>query len=414
MRLSWAGGATPALRVAADGSVTLPRPVRARAFRMTVVASRFPRGASARERSTRAVGLAGVTVPGVAAGDPPAAAAPLRAPCGSVVVEVEGRRVPLRPRGTAADLLAGRPLPARGCGAPVPMGEGIQHVRSLPGTFSVDLLRLASPAPRPRAAGVGGGRVLDPGTIEKSAVDGVRVALDGPSWLVLGQSFSKGWKASCDGRDLGEPRPINGYANGWRAPGDCRDVAFEFGPQAMARVGYLISALVCLALLAFLAVGWWLQRGRARVQEKLALLPEARPAPMPLARAAALAFAATLPLAFLFAARSSVVIFPALTLIFWRGWSPRALVAAAAGLLVVVVPLLYALDPPRDRGGYNFEYSLDLIRAHWVTVAALVLLMVACGRTLMAVRRASAEPPEAPPGHAAAADERRRTPLERP
>ena len=155
--------------------------------------------------------------------------------------------------------------------------------------------------------------------------------------------------------------------------------------------GYLISAIVCLALLAFLAIGWWLQRGRARVEEKLALLPDARPAPMPLVRAAALAFAVTLPLAFLFAARTSVVIFPALTLIFWRGWSPRALVAAAAaGLLVVVVPLLYALDPPRDRGGYNFEYSLDLIRAHWVTVAALVLLMVACGRTLMAVRRASA------------------------
>ena len=404
VRLSWAGGATPALRVAADGSVALPRPVRARAFRMTVVASRFPSGASQRERSTRAVGVAGVAVPGLAAVGRPAAG-PLRAACGSVVVEVEGRRVPLRPRGTVAGLEAGRPLSARGCRGPVDMAEGVQHVRSLPGAFSVDLLKLSSPAPRPRAAGVGGGRVLDPGRIEKSSVEGVRVALTGPSWLVLGQSFSKGWKASCDGRDLGEPRPINGYANGWRAPADCRDVAFEFGPQSMARAGYLISAIVCLALLAFLAIGWWLQRGRARVEEKLALLPDARPAPMPLVRAAALAFAVTLPLAFLFAARSSVVIFPALTLIFWRGWSPRALVAAAAGLLVVVVPLLYALDPPRDRGGYNFEYSLDLIRAHWVTVAALVLLMVACGRTLMGVRRASAEPPAGPHDRAAAGEE---------
>ena len=65
----------------------------------------------------------------------------------------------------------------------------------------------------------------------------MRVALDGPSWLVLGQSFSKGWEASCDGRSLGEPRPINGYANGWRAPADCRSVAFDFAPQGGVRAG---------------------------------------------------------------------------------------------------------------------------------------------------------------------------------
>ena len=121
VRLSWAGGATPALRVAADGSVALPRPVRARGFRMTVVASRFPAGASQRERSTRAVGIAGVSVPGLAAAAPPAAG-PLRAACGSVVVEVEGRRVPLRPRGTVAGLEAGRPL--RGPWLPRPGRHG--------------------------------------------------------------------------------------------------------------------------------------------------------------------------------------------------------------------------------------------------------------------------------------------------
>ena len=104
----------------------------------------------------------------------------------------------------------------------------------------------------------------------------------------------------------------------------------------------LVALLLFLALLAFLAIGWWLQRGRARVEEKLALLPDARPAPMPLVRAAALAFAVTLPLAFLFAARSSVVIFPALTLVFWRGWSVLRTLGACA-LTGIVVGLALAV-----------------------------------------------------------------------
>ena len=44
---------------------------------------------------------------------------------------------------------------------------------------------------------------------------------------------------------------------------------------------------------------------------------------MPLPRAAAVALVLTIPLAFLFAKRTSVVIFPALTLILWRGVGAR-------------------------------------------------------------------------------------------
>ena len=47
---------------------------------------------------------------------------------------------------------------------------------------------------------------MDAGRIERSSVDDVRVALDGPSWLVLGQSYNRGWEATCDGRSLGAPR----------------------------------------------------------------------------------------------------------------------------------------------------------------------------------------------------------------
>jgi hypothetical protein len=80
------------------------------------------------------------------------------------------------------------------------------------------------------------------------------------------------------------------------------------------------------------------------------------------------------------------VIFPLLTLVLWRGAGSRLLTGIAAGLLAIAVPALYAIFSPKDRGGYNFEYSTDLIWAHWVAVAALVLLMVACGRALAAAR----------------------------
>ena len=370
------------------------------------------------------MGIGELEIPGVApleapaggrleapGGPSPAAAggAPLRSRCGDARIEVAGRTVPLRPRGSVEDLEAGRPLRARACSGPVPMGDGVQRVRSLEAPFSVHLLRLRSPAPDPPSPAAGGDRVVDAGTLGNSSVEGVRVDLDSPAWLVLGQSFSEGWRATCDGRSLGEPRPINGYANGWRAPADCRDVEFSFAPQDGVRAAYGISGAVCLLLLAFLVLGW--ARARREAAESgvavaagplpakagaaaplaaeartAAPRPEDRPLPLPLPRAALLALALTVPLALLFAARTSVVLFPLLTLILWRGAGSRLLTLVAGGLLGVVVPILYLVLTPEDRGGFNFEYSTELIAAHWVAVGAIVLLMAACWRTLAAAR----------------------------
>ena len=392
VRVSWPGGATGPLPVAGDGTVTLPSPARARTMRLTVVETRPAEGVSSRRADTRAVGIGELEIPAVAPLDAPAGA-PLRARCGDARIEVAGRTVPLRPQGSVEDLEAGRPLRARACSGPVPMGDGVQRVRSLQAPFSVHLLRLRSPAPDPPSAAAGGGRVVDAGTLGNSSVEGVRVDLDSPAWLVLGQSFSEAWRATCDGRSLGEPSPINGYANGWRAPADCRDVEFSFAPQDGVRVGYAISGMVCLLLLLLLVVGWVRARREAAAAGGEALrnprepLPADRPRPLPLPRAALLALVATIPLSLLFAARTSVVLFPLITLILWRGAGTRLLTLVAAALLGLVVPALYLLLTPEDRGGFNFEYSTELISAHWVAVVALVLLMAACWRALAGGRR---------------------------
>ena len=200
VRLSWdGGGSSPALPVAGDGTVTLPAPVRSRAVRVTVLRAAFPPGVTARQRTVRAVGVSAIEVPGLAPVTVPRTG-PLHASCGSITVDVAGRAVALRPEGTVADLESGRPLAARGCRGDVTIAGGIHQLVVRRGTFSVDLLRLRSAAPVAPPPPSGGGRVVDPGHFGDSAVSGARVALTGPSWLVLGESFSTGWRARCDGR----------------------------------------------------------------------------------------------------------------------------------------------------------------------------------------------------------------------
>jgi hypothetical protein len=73
-----------------------------------------------------------------------------------------------------------------------------------------------------------------------------------PFWLVLGESFNKGWHAEVNGQDLGAPRLVDGIANGWRVdPGDRRtlDVRFIWAPQRWIWIGLAISGAALLACL---------------------------------------------------------------------------------------------------------------------------------------------------------------------
>jgi arabinofuranan 3-O-arabinosyltransferase len=390
VRLAWPGGRTRPLPVGEDGVVRLDRPVRARSFRLTVLKARFAPDATERQREGRAVGVSELDVPGLTPARVPRSGE-LRAGCGSVRLDVAGRPARLRPVGTVEQLDAGAYLRARSCAGAAQLAAGLQRIRSLPGAFSVDLLRLRSAAPDKSSAPRGGGAVTDPGRLRPSSIDGARVELRGPSWLVLGQSWSRGWEARCDGRSLGEPRPIDGFENGWLVRGGCRKVDFAFAPQAAARLSYLAAGGLCLLLLVLVVFG--LLRGAPVPGPELGRLADAPLARIPFWRAALVSLPVALVLSLLFAKRAGVVIFPLLTLILWRGVGTRLLTAVAAFLLGFVVPLLYALDSPRNRGGWNFEYAIELVNAHWVGVLAVVLLGAACWRALAQARAA-------PPGAA--------------
>lgn len=387
--LSVDGRRAAAVGVSADGVVALPRAVRGRDFRLDILDARFPAGTPAADRQRRAVGVGELLGTGM-----PRLRAPrsgrVALPCGAASVVVDGRRVALRATVARAALDDGAPLRARACGAPVALPARTVAVRGSVAPLRLDALRLDSPAPDPIAtAAVVPGRVVSAGRADGGgARRGVRLDVAQPSWLVLGESYDAHWQASCDGRDLGAPRPLQGYANAWLVAPGCRRVAFTYGPQRAVDAGYLISLVGCVALL--LLAGWGFRRRRRRRSaarpEPTELAPVPAPRSLTAGRAVAVALLAALVVAFAFGLRAGAVALPVLAIVLWRGVGDRALGRLVALLLGVGVPLAYVIAAIIHRGeslgGNSTDYANDRIGAHWLAVGAIVALCLVLWRTL--------------------------------
>ena len=85
---------------------------------------------------------------------------------------------------------------------------------------------------------------------------------------------------------------------------------------------------------------------------------------------------------FVFGIVPGVLALPAIAIVRWRGIGARALTLAAAGLLGVVVPILYLMHTGGEIGGNHFGYAMAHLGAQYVGVAALGLLMAALWRSL--------------------------------
>jgi hypothetical protein len=310
----------------------------------------------------------------------------IRGRCGDLTVGSGGRVVALRAAGRIEDLDAAYPVPARRCGGALRLPARRQTLSARGGALLPYMVRLRSPA---RGAEVSRpvGSVVDPGEGDGSSRDGVRLELTGPARLVLAESFNEGWHASCDGRDLGEPEVAGGFANGWDVPADCEAVEFSFAPQRAVEAGYVLSGGACLLLIFFLVLRRAHRRPFVHVLPREPGQTGLRPRPLLVAGAIGLPLAAAV--AFVFALRAGAVAFPLLTFFFWRGASLGRLLGTAGALLVVAVPLAYAIFPPDDLGGHNSSYATELIGAHWIAVAAVVLLAISLSRMLAGRRRRS-------------------------
>jgi arabinofuranan 3-O-arabinosyltransferase len=424
VRLTVDGRAEAPVRVGPLGLVTLPRAVRGRRFRLDVLDARFPAGTSGQDRQRRAVGIGEITGAGVRMAPAPRGGAVVL-PCGTAAVRIVGRVVGLGGTVDRAALEAGRPLRLHGCGAApgeVRVGLDVNETSKTPRAtrrgdparastalparrvsitgldrpLRVDALQLASATAASSSPPATAGRVLDAGTPSGDARRGARIAVDAPSWLVFGESYDKYWRATCDGRDLGTPRPMQGYANAWPVTRGCATVDFTYNLQRAATAGYLISLVGCALLLLVALLGFRRRRTRAEQED------DAGPRPLRLppdgARghlALVPAITAVIAIGLAFGLRAGAVAAVAFAAIAWRGISDRALSIIAALLLGVGVPLAYVVaaivHDDEGRGGNSTDFGANRMAAHWMALAALIALALLLVRTLRAQRGRAAE-----------------------
>jgi hypothetical protein len=322
--------------------------------------------------------------------------------------------------GAVADLDAGRALDLRACGAgnKLELAAGPTLMDLPPGpVFRPDYVRLSSPAPvqLPGSAAGNAGRVIDQGSADDGSRDGARLAVTAPAWLVLGESHSPGWRASCKDasgkeRDLGAPVPIDGFANGWRVAPGCAVASFTFGPQSTANLAYLVSLLAFIGMLAVLVIPW-IRRRRRATRGSGAVATIAAPVrlwePPPVVRARRYRLRVAIPVAlaiglvggFIFAWRAGPPLALGTAVLMVVGVSTgRLLLLALYGL--VLVPLLYLTDPLTNLGGANFGYAEHYKGAHWVAVAVVCVLLAALVLWLRELRttRRPADSSDAAPG----------------
>ena len=156
---------------------------------------------------------------GDAATAPRSADEPLDDSCRNDLISIDGEPVAVRLIGSRGDALARSELQMESC-EPIRLTPGSHRIDAAGGAqtgFDIDRIVLDSAADSPASVAP-----LDPDTtIDEQAATSLELtvgASDGPTWLILEQSWNAGWTATVDGEDLGVPVLINGFANAWLLP----------------------------------------------------------------------------------------------------------------------------------------------------------------------------------------------------
>jgi len=190
--------------------------------------------------------------------------------CRDDLLWIDDQAVPLRITGSTIDAISGKPMQVAACDGSTGLTAGDHELITAPGIGSgwdIDRIVLASgvglspdfmteePIPEPPAWAV-----LDDGRTS------ARVQIDScpkPCWLIFGQGFNPGWRATIDGEPLGAPELVNGGFNGWRLPALEAAVVVEisWGPQR-----WLTAALVASGLAVLVAAGLALGGGSSPAQ----------------------------------------------------------------------------------------------------------------------------------------------------
>lgn len=320
------------------------------------------------------VAIAELGIDGLTVADPPSLVSD---ECRNDLLEIDGAPLEVSLRGTTEDLEAGQPIAVVAC-EEIQASEGSTTVATTPGAFTgVDLdrlvLRSSAGGEADTATGLLREDLADGAPAARSvtveAADATRTELsvsggDAPVWLVLGQSYNEGWTAAADGRDLGVPTLINGYANAWLLPaGEATTVRLEWTPQKLVRWSFVLSILSLLVAAALVA---WPRRTAAVAGADEQRIPlDARPAmPRPFEWARLLRYGGPTP------SRTAHILVPVGALVLGV-----AAIGLAPGIVLGLVALL-ALRVPRIRpvltvgapallaGTIAFQVLVQIVRSY--------------------------------------------------
>ena len=376
------GASEQVASVSPRGEVRLRSPVSTDRLRIEIV-SLNPPTADQRKRNLRAVSISEIRVRGVAAIGPRTAGR-FSSRCGSITAASGDVKMDGLLSGSVRDLDEGRPLELSGCpaNASLAMNAGMNRlgIRG-DGVTQPDEIALVSPAPRPLPVAPVG-RVSEAGTGDFGHRSRIKLEVRRPGWLILGESYSRAWKAECrtssgEKLNLGSPTPIDGFANGWRVGTACTSASMAFGPQRLATTGYVVSLAGCLVLLALLLLG--LKRGMG---SDLATPRFAETSDEPSAHAnwtltAALTAAAAAAGTLVFAVRVGAAVALVTLVLARQGISPRRFLIPGT-VLLSLVPVAYLANPPADLGGFNFDYASEQLPAHWAAAIGVSLIFIGC------------------------------------
>jgi hypothetical protein len=242
-----------------DAVVDVPvsfEPITGSTFRVTITSVREVTSADAfsGRQLPLPLAIADVGLPAVAAPLPET----LPTACRDDLVTIDGAAVPVRIVGDTSDAVDRSALRIEPCGPPIELSSGRHVLRATPGRDTgIDLDRLVLRSDR--AHFLTGERRSDSPRLRVVDSEATQRTVTVPRhddgmWLVLGESYERGWRARIeDGPDLGAPTLVNGFANGWHLPAsDERAVVrLSWEPQGAVDVA-LVVTLVTLALCAVL------------------------------------------------------------------------------------------------------------------------------------------------------------------
>ena len=166
---------------------------------------------------------------------------------------MDGRPIPVRVNTSPQALVSGSPVTFDACVA-VPLTAGTHRLDSNPTVDGLlDTVEVTT-GPRPAAAPARGTlRVVSQSPTR------IRTQIRAPDggYLIIGQSFSTGWRASAPNAAMGSAQTLN-TLSGWTLPKTRRlDVVASYGPQTLWDVALAVTA-------GTLGVCVWLVSARRR------------------------------------------------------------------------------------------------------------------------------------------------------